>query len=123
MKKFLKDWFAIAFAAAGMVLMALTLLWRINPVEGSVVPRFLTDNPAGMAVFWLLFITCMPVWMATLMLGTLILGSVRNPDWLPHWLNIFHVGMMVLQGLIYFLIGKAVSGCIRKFRRKKNART
>ena len=121
MIKFWKDRISIAFAATGIVLMIFTVIWNINPVEGSVVPRFLTGNPIGMGVLWILFVTCMPVWMATVVLGTAMLGSDRNPDWLPHWLNIFHVGMIVLQGLVYFLIGKAVSVCIRKFQGKQTA--
>jgi hypothetical protein len=121
MKKFWKDWIAIWSAAVGMVLMAFTLAWRINPVEGSVVPRFLFDNPLGVAVFWVLFVTCMPVWIVGMMLTVIVLGD-PVPDWLSRWLpNWFYpsyLGVFMLQGAVYFLIGKGVSACVRRLRRK-----
>jgi hypothetical protein len=48
-KRLLSDRFAVATAAVGMALMIMTLAWRVNPFEGSVVPDFLTDNPARKA--------------------------------------------------------------------------
>lgn len=121
MNNFWKDRVALAFAVAGMVLMVLTVIWRVNPVEGSVVPRFLTGNPLGIGVLWVLFVTCMPVWIVTTVLGTVILGSDRNLDWLPPWLHVFSIAMVLLQGIAYFLIGKLVSFCVRKLARRKSA--
>jgi len=106
MKQFWTDWIAIGFTAAGIILMAFTVAWRINPVEGSVIPQFLKDNLAGEAVHLLLLITCMPVWFVAIFL---------IPDNYPACV----VGMFFLQGLVYFLIGKAVSVCLRKLLRKK----
>lgn len=120
MKRFWKDRIALAFAGTGIVLMVFTIIWRVNPVEGSVVPRFLTGSPVGEAVLWILFVTCMPVWIATVILGTAVLGSDRNLEWFPHWLHVLDVGMILLQGLVYFLLGKAVSLCVRKFGKNKN---
>jgi hypothetical protein len=116
MKKFWTDRIALGSAAVGMILMAFTLAWRINPVEQSVVPRFLFDNPVGVAVFWVLFVTCMPVWIAGMILTAMLTGG-RAPDWVPVWLTtaISVVGTISLQGLLYFLIGKGVSVCARRF--------
>jgi hypothetical protein len=108
MKKFWTDWTAIGFTAVGIVLMAFTIAWRINPVEGSVIPQFLKDNLVGEAVHLVLLITCMPVWCVTVFLMS---------DTYPACV----VGMFFLQGLVYFLIGKAVSVCVRKLLRKKEA--
>jgi hypothetical protein len=121
MKNFWKDRVALAFAVAGMVLMVLTIIWRVNPVEGSVIPRFLTGNLVGMGVLWILLITCMPVWIVTTVLGTVILGSDRNLDWFPHWLHVFDMARVLFQGIVYFLIGKLVSLCVRKLARGKAA--
>jgi hypothetical protein len=41
--------------------MVLTWVWRVNPVEGSVMPDFLTSNPFGLALTFVLLGTCMPV--------------------------------------------------------------
>ena len=67
----------LSFAAAGVVLMALTISWHVNPAEGSVVPRFLTANLAGTAALWVLLVTCMPVWVVAVWLSSLIPVSDR----------------------------------------------
>jgi hypothetical protein len=108
MKKFWTDWAAIGFAAVGIVLMAFTIAWRINPAEGSVIPQFLKDNFAGEAVHLVLLITCMPVWcVAVLLISDTSSACV--------------VAMFFIQGLVYFLIGKAVAVTVRKLLRKKEA--
>jgi hypothetical protein len=109
MQKFWTDRTALTFAAAGIVLMALTIAWRINPVEGSVVPRFLRDNPFGIAVFWMLFVACMPAFLAVM-----VLVRDGNVSWLPDWIPVWHVSLLLLQGMVYFMIGKAVSAWTRR---------
>ena len=42
MKKFWTDRIAVVTAGVGILLMVLTWVWRVNPVEGSVMPDFLT---------------------------------------------------------------------------------
>ncbi len=51
-KKFWTDRIALVTSGIGMALMILTVVWRINPVEGSVavVPHFLEGNPFGEAL-------------------------------------------------------------------------
>ena len=112
-KQFWKDRAALSFAAVGIVLMILTLMCRVNPVEQSVVrPRFLEDTPTGMGILWVLLVTCMPVWIAILTL-TEGLGLSSIP--------VFSLGAISLQGIVYFLIAKAVSFCVRKLWRKKRS--
>jgi len=95
-------------ALAGVTLMVFTILWRINPFEGSVVPRFLTDNPIGIGVFWVLFVACMPAWIVSITLCRL-LPLPERAQWL-----LACCSMLVLQCITWFLIGKLISLCVRK---------
>jgi hypothetical protein len=96
---------AIAFAAVGVILMILTLVWRVNPVEGSVVPTFLTNNPIGRAVVGCLLVTCMPVWILSVSIGGL-LKIVPFP--------VICGLMFLLQALAYGLVGAGASAILRK---------
>ena len=62
----------MATAGVGIALMILTLMWRVNPVEGSVMPNFLTGNLFGMALLMVLLVTCMPVGIVALFSGILL---------------------------------------------------
>ena len=64
-------------SAIGIALMTLTVVWRINPVEGSVavIPDFLTGNWFGEALVYVLLVTCMPVWIPTVF-SVLILAKI-----------------------------------------------
>ena len=115
MKEFWTARIALGFAVVGVVLMALTIAWRINPVEGSVVPRFLTHNPIGIAIIWILLVTCIPVWIFAVSLSLLLPLSDRIQYLLAcGW-------MLVFQAILYFLIGKLVSVCRRRLKRKNEA--
>ena len=64
MKRFSIDWIAVVAASIGMALMIMTAVWRVNPVEGSVVPDFLEGNPFGRAlllVLLVIFLTLLPI--------------------------------------------------------------
>jgi hypothetical protein len=81
----LSDRVAVATAGVGIALMILTLMWRVNPVEGSVMPNFLTGNLFGMALLMGLLVTCMPVGIVALFSGILlgrlaVLSRVRGAD-------------------------------------------
>jgi hypothetical protein len=115
MRRFWKDRTAITVALVGIGLMILTIVWRINPAESSVVPRFLTGNPVGIAVICVLLATCMPVWIPVVSLTMFIPLSGHT-----------HYGvacgiMIVLQGILYFMLGKLVSLGIRKLSRRKES--
>lgn len=99
---------AVSFAVVGVALMIMTIVWRINPVEGSVVPDFLTGNPLGRIVVGCLLVTCMPVWIISFWLTTIL----PIPDPMKYHLTF---GLMILlQALAYGLVGAGVSGLLRK---------
>jgi hypothetical protein len=123
MKTFWKDRVAIAFAATGIVLMVLTVIWRVNPVEGSVVPRFITGSPVGRLVLCVLYVTCMSVWFHTDLLVGVMLGPAQHLVRSPRWLHKFDMAKVVLPGIMYLLIGKPVSLCVRKLAEKRSAPT
>jgi hypothetical protein len=114
MKKFYTDRIAIVTALVGIILMVLTIIWRINPVEGSVIPRFLTGNPLGVAVICVLLATCMPAWIVAVSVCMLLPFAERTQDVLAC------VAMLMLQGVSYFMVGKLISVCVRKVKREKD---
>ena len=103
-KRFLRwffgDWTAVVFMLAGSILLVLTLKFRVNPVEVTVVD----DAIAGTNFHLFLLVTTMPAWIAGLVLG---LGSFLS----------FPL-MFVFQIIIFGLLGKAVTGLILLVRRK-----
>ena len=108
MKRFWTDKIAITTALVGVALMGLTIIWHINPVEGSVVPQFLTGNPIGVAVIWILLATCMLVWLPTVYLVTFIPVAEQTQ-------YVMACGIMILlQCMVYFMVGKLISVCVRK---------
>ena len=115
MKRFLTDRIAIVTSLVGVGLMILTIIWRINPAEGSVVPRFLTGNPVGVAVICVLLVTCMPAWILAVLLTMLIPLS-------EHSQYVLACGfMLIVQAVAYFMLGKLISVCVRKFAGKKES--
>ncbi len=113
MRRFWKDRIATATALVGVGLMILTIIWRINPAEGSVVPRFLTSNAVGVAVIYVLLATCMPVWIPAVSLTMLI----HLPEHIQYGLACGF--MIILQCMVYFMIGKLISLCVQKLSRRK----
>jgi len=59
------DVIAIVFVIIGVILLSLTLVFRVNPVEGSVV----NDAIVGTTFHWFLLITTMPAWIAGIIVG------------------------------------------------------
>jgi hypothetical protein len=113
MRSFWTDRIAIFSAVAGILLMVLTLIWRINPVEGSVVAEFLKDNPAGIAVFWFLFVTCMPAWIAATTLCELLPNSTQTSQ------AVTYAAILITQGITYFIAAKLISVCVRKINKRR----
>jgi len=58
--------YALVSVFVGIVLLSLTLLFRLNPVDGSVVNDHLQKSPG---IVYFLFITTMPAWAAGVALG------------------------------------------------------
>ena len=116
MRTFLRDRIAVVTAAIGMGLMVLTLVWRVNPVEGSVMPDFLTNNPFGLALTFVLLGTCMPVWIVAVF-SVVALGSVAGlpePDAWP----LGGAAAVILQGIVFLMIGRLISVFWTRYRRQ-----
>jgi hypothetical protein len=113
MKNFWSDKIAIVTTLVGVGLMMLTIVWRINPVEGAVIPQFLTGNPVGVAVIFILLATCLLVWLPAVSLVTFIPVSEQTQ-------YVIACGIMIfLQCLLYFMVGKLISLCVRKLAKER----
>jgi len=93
-------------AGIGVVLMCFTILTHVNPVEGSVVRPGWLLTPWGRPLVAVLLVTCMPVWFAAAFLD-LQLFQHLHPE--PLHLVVWHASELLLQGLLYFGIGKLIS--------------
>jgi len=88
---------AILFALVGIALMVLTIQWEINPVHATAAtPAILLETLAGKAVIIILLLTCMPVWFPVTVI------AMR----LPFLEGMEHAIMVVLQGVLYFALGR-----------------
>src|SRR5262245_24737361 len=103
MKTFSTDRIALVTSGIGMVLMILTTVWRVNPVEGSVMPDFLTGNPFGEALLLLLIVTCMPIWIPTVFSVVVLASSVGFPE--SDALTLGNGAAVVVQGIVYLMVG------------------
>jgi hypothetical protein len=95
-KWFRPDIISIFFALFGVALLILTLEYRINPVEGSVV------DPAirGTSLHWILLVTTMPAWIA----GVALTLNASGDNF-----AVAVVSMFLFQVLLYHFLGKLVS--------------
>jgi hypothetical protein len=117
-KRFWTDRIALATAGIGIVLMVLALVWRVNPVEGSVMPDFLTSNPFGLVLTFVLLATCLPVGILAIF-PVIVLGSIAGLSESEAWPAGGAVAI-VLQGIVYFMLGKLISLYTRRFRSGTN---
>jgi hypothetical protein len=85
-------------AAIGLVFMLFTLYFDINPVEGSVVPKYIQGT--GFHIF--LFVTSMPAWIV----GLMVSGVLPVP---------FPVMACIIQILFYGILGKIIRRGINFF--------
>ena len=111
MKRFSIDWIAVVAASIGMALMIMTAVWRVNPVEGSVVPDFLEGNPFGRALLLVLLVTCMPVWIPTVFLAVQLVGESEYA--------LANTIAVIVQGLVYYMFGRLISIWV-EFRAERN---
>ena len=114
MKKFWTDRIALGTSGIGIALMILTAVWRVNPVEGSVMPDFLTGNPFGEAVLLVLLVTCMPVWVPTVFAVVVLASFVGIPE--SDSLVLANGAAVIVQGIAYFMFGKLISGWAKRLR-------
>jgi hypothetical protein len=93
-------------------------VWRVNPVEGSVVPDFLTGNPFGEAMLLVLLVTCMPVWVPTVFSVVVLASFVGIPESDSYGLS--NGAAVIVQGIVYFMFGKLISHWAKRFRTEEN---
>src|SRR4030095_4128441 len=118
MKKFWTDRIALVTSGIGIALMILTAVWRVNPVEGSVTPDFLERSPFGEALLCVLLVTCMPVWIPTVFSVVVLASFVGIPE--SDSLVLANGAAVIVQGIVYFMIGKLISGWTKRFRTERN---
>ena len=102
LKNRIKDPYVILSVLTGIILLILTLLFRVNPVEGSVVNESIRGTPFHM----FLFFTTMPAYMAGLFAGA---GTFLT---FP-LMFLFQIILFALLGSLFRLIHNAV---VRIFR-------
>src|SRR5262245_43731642 len=113
MQKFWTDRTALVISGIGITLMILTAVWRVNPVEGSVMPDFLTGNPFGETLLYVLIVTCMPVWIPTVFSVVVLASFAGVPE--SDSVGIANGAAVIVQGIVYFMFGKLISVWFRKF--------
>jgi uncharacterized membrane protein len=118
MKSFWTDRIALVASGLGMALMILTAVWRVNPVEGSVMPDFLTGNPFGEALLYVLIVTCMPVWIPTVVSGVVVAKFLGFPE--SDGVVFANGAAVIVQGIVYYMLGKLISGLAKRFRTARN---
>jgi len=103
----------IASVLTGAILLALTLFFNVNPVEGSVV----NDAIRGTPLHYVLLVTTMPAWIA----GSMIffpLEHLIDGEWAV-WAVLYPL-MFIIQVAIYAGIALLLRWIVRTiFRRKR----
>jgi hypothetical protein len=112
MKKVFENRIAFVTALTGRVLMGMAIVFRINLVEGSVVPSFLTRTALGNALIIFLLVACMPIWIPVVWV------SMKLPIPYPTQWPLACVVMLLAQGFLYCGIGKIISFCVLRGRSK-----
>ena len=89
-KSLFTDAFAVVLEIIGVILLVLTLVFGVNPLEGSVV----NDAIAGTAFHWILFVTTMPAFIAGCIVGM--------------WTVLSFPLMFVFQIILCWFLGKVI---------------
>jgi uncharacterized membrane protein len=111
---------AIVTTVVGIMLLTLTIVWHVNPAEASVVPSFLLHTVSGKVIHMILLVTCMPAWFAATLIFFPIMqchGIYTHHEVLMTY--ILYILMLIIQGLLFFAIGKLISLCIRTVKKPK----
>ena len=87
LRKIVCDPYVLGSVFTGIVLMALTLYYRVNPVEGSVV----NEAVRGTWLHYVLMITTMPAYIAGLVLAS--------------FLKVFVPAVFIVQIILYTGLG------------------
>ena len=106
LKKVLYDPYIIASVIIGVILLTLTLIFRVNPVEGAVV----SEAVRGTLFHNLLLYTTMPAWIAGMVVG--FSTFLAYP-----LMFLFQIALFSISGLIFRLI---IKGICRTFQLTKD---
>jgi hypothetical protein len=82
------------------------------------VPDYLTGNPFGEALLFVLLVTCMPVWIPTVFSVVVLASFVGFPE--SDGLVLANGAAVIVQGIVYFMLGKLISAWVKRFRTGRN---
>ena len=114
MRGFFRDKIAVTTAAIGLILIGLAWVFRINPWEGSVIPRFLTESGLGQVVISILLAATAPVWILGGWLTTMLW-----PRSVLFAKEASYVVLALTQGATYFLLGMVISQSARRLKKRR----
>ena len=100
-KNTVRDPYVIVSVITGVILLTLTLLFRVNPVEGSVV----NEAISGTFFVYILLFTTMPAWIAGIFIGFATFMSVPL-------MFLFQVTIYTFLGLLLRLIHRGIKRCL-----------
>ncbi len=96
-KKIVLDPYVIVSVIIGVVLLTLTLIFRVNPVEASVVNEAIVGTP----FHFFLLCTTMPAWIAGIVIGFTTIISYPL-------MFLFQIIIFTFLGLLLRLIHRAI---------------
>ena len=99
-----------------MVLMVFTIVWEVNPIEGSVTSDILKTS-WGRPIWIVLMVTCTPGLVVGYLLGAGVWFGAAfilrvNPSE-DSGMVVLCCVIVIVQGLLYFGIGKLISIFVR----------
>lgn len=109
MKSFFVDRIAIGIAVLGIALMATSLHYNVNPVCAGALHGGIQDHPVAL---WVLLVTTVPA-----MLVGLLIPAIPDPDISAPFVHF--ISMFACQAVLFFGIGKTISGLLSLRRRTK----
>jgi hypothetical protein len=101
-KKIMLSPYVVASVITGVILLALTLRYNVNPVAACAVDGTINETFIG-----ILFFTTMPAWIAGMVCG---LGTILS---LP-FMFLFQIIIFIFLGLLLRLIHNAITRLIRR---------
>ncbi|MHC4385976.1 MAG: hypothetical protein ACYTEU_10845 [Planctomycetota bacterium] len=104
LQKIICDPYVIVSILIGIVLMSLTLYFRVNPAEGSVVDKAIL----GTLFHMVLLLTTMPAWIAGTTVAALTLWVLSYP-----MMFLFQVILYTGLGLVLRKIHNLIYRCVR----------
>ena len=95
----------------GVLLIALALVFHVNPVEGSVMPRWMTTTIWGNVVYAILMAAAIPAWVVY----TLLLRHVYPANTSD---TVILLSFLVTQVAVFYSIGKTITALFKRVSRR-----